>query len=144
MLKFFEIERTFHDTTVRLYVEPLKRSAELTITYERRIVGAQTLGADHTARNLAVNNGSTCASQAKPTRSCPAIWAKRAISSKQWNGAANTAYSFKPLDRQLMAAGSMSTAIGGRSCRYEGNRRYENPISHHCTRHCLSRPRMGR
>ena len=46
MLKFFEIERTFHDTTVRLYVEPLKRSAELTVTYERRIVARQTLGTD--------------------------------------------------------------------------------------------------
>ena len=46
MLKFFEIEKTYHKLTVRLYVDCAARLATQTITYDRRIVDTQDLGID--------------------------------------------------------------------------------------------------
>ena len=44
MLKFFEVEKTYHKLTVRLYVDCVAQKADISVVYDRRIVLTGELG----------------------------------------------------------------------------------------------------
>lgn len=44
MLKFFEVEKTYHKLTVRLYVDCIVQKADVTVVYDHRIVLTDELG----------------------------------------------------------------------------------------------------
>lgn len=46
MLTDFRMQRTFHDTIVRLYVDRVRKEANVTITHKRRITAMSTIRYD--------------------------------------------------------------------------------------------------
>lgn len=56
MLTFFQVEKRFYSTVVRLYVDVDKQEADLTVTYQRRIMRQEKLGIDQNISRFGQNS----------------------------------------------------------------------------------------